>query len=86
MGERQGVGLLRARFLLCMCLDSPSLSIAERTPEHYTHLTRAQKPKNPSRRCSRCKIFVFVKENVYGGETRTNYWKERGTGEVRFLK
>ena len=28
----------------------------------------------------RCKLFIFVAEDVYGGETRKNYWRERGTG------
>ena len=34
----------------------------------------------------RCKLFVFIPEDVYGGEKRTNYWKERGTGDVKVLK
>lgn len=34
----------------------------------------------------RAKLFVFVKEDVYGGETRKNFWKERGTGDVKLLR
>ncbi|CAK9028662.1 Ran-specific GTPase-activating protein 1 (Chromosome stability protein 20) (Perinuclear array-localized protein) (Ran-binding protein 1) (RANBP1), partial [Durusdinium trenchii] len=34
----------------------------------------------------RCKLFLFVEKDVYGGEERTNFWKERGTGEVKLLK
>eukprot|EP00924_Labyrinthula_sp_SR-Ha-C_P003369 maker-scaffold_15-snap-gene-7.48-mRNA-1 protein AED:0.02 eAED:0.02 QI:133/1/1/1/1/1/3/162/218 len=34
----------------------------------------------------RAKLFVFVKEDVYGGEKRENFWKERGTGDVKLLK
>jgi Ran-binding protein 1 len=34
----------------------------------------------------RCKLFLFVVEDVYGGEVRQNYWKERGTGDVKLLK
>ena len=34
----------------------------------------------------RCKLFVFVAEDVYGGEKRSNFWKERGTGDVKVLK
>jgi len=34
----------------------------------------------------RSKLFTFIKEDVYGGEKRTNYWKERGTGDVKLLK
>ena len=29
---------------------------------------------------------MFVKEDVYGGETRKNFWKERGTGDVKLLR
>ncbi|KAH9257997.1 hypothetical protein BASA81_003560 [Batrachochytrium salamandrivorans] len=32
------------------------------------------------------KLFVFIKEDNYGGEKRQNYWKERGLGEVKILK
>ena len=34
----------------------------------------------------RSKLYVFIKEDVYGGETRNNYWKERGLGDVKILK
>ena len=34
----------------------------------------------------RCKLFVFVAEDVYGGEVRKNFWRERGTGDVKLLK
>lgn len=34
----------------------------------------------------RSKLFAFVSEDVYGGERRTNFWKERGTGDVKLLK
>jgi hypothetical protein len=34
----------------------------------------------------RCKVYLFIKEDIYGGEKRTNYWKERGTGDVKLLK
>jgi len=34
----------------------------------------------------RAKLFVFVKEDVYGGEKRTDFWKERGTGDVKLLR
>jgi hypothetical protein len=29
---------------------------------------------------------VFVKEDVYGGEVRKDWWRERGLGEVKILK
>mmetsp|Transcript_9291 Transcript_9291/g.15109 ORF Transcript_9291/g.15109 Transcript_9291/m.15109 type:complete len:339 (-) Transcript_9291:2675-3691(-) len=34
----------------------------------------------------RSKLYVFVAEDVYGGEVRQNFWKERGTGDVKLLK
>ena len=34
----------------------------------------------------RSKLYIFVTEDVYGGEKRTNFWKERGTGDVKLLK
>jgi hypothetical protein len=34
----------------------------------------------------RSKLYVFIKEDVYGGETRKNWWKERGSGDVKILK
>lgn len=34
----------------------------------------------------RSKLYHFVKEDNYGGEVRTNYWKERGLGDVKILK
>jgi len=34
----------------------------------------------------RCKLYCFVKEDVYGGEVRQNFWRERGTGDVKLLK
>lgn len=34
----------------------------------------------------RCKVYLFIHEDVYGGEKRSNYWKERGTGDVKLLK
>ena len=34
----------------------------------------------------RSKLYVFIKEDVYGGETRNNYWKERGLGDIKILK
>ncbi len=34
----------------------------------------------------RAKLFIFVPEDCYGGETRTNFWKERGTGDLKLLK
>jgi hypothetical protein len=36
--------------------------------------------------CLRSKLYVFIKEDNYGGEKRTNYWKERGLGDVKILK
>jgi len=35
---------------------------------------------------ARSKLFVFIAEDIYGGEIRKNYWKERGTGDVKLLK
>jgi len=34
----------------------------------------------------RGKLFVFVTEDVYGGEVRKNWWRERGTGDVKLLR
>ena len=34
----------------------------------------------------RAKLYVFIKEDVYGGEQRKEYWKERGLGDVKILK
>lgn len=34
----------------------------------------------------RSKLYVFVAEDVYGGEVRQNFWRERGTGDVKLLK
>jgi Ran-binding protein 1 len=34
----------------------------------------------------RSKLYLFIKEDVYGGEKRENYWKERGLGDVKILK
>lgn len=34
----------------------------------------------------RARLFVFVAEDTYGGEVRTNYWKERGTGDIKLLR
>ena len=34
----------------------------------------------------RTKLFRFFKEDKYGNEVRTNLWKERGTGDIRFLR
>lgn len=34
----------------------------------------------------RSKLYLFVKEDVYGGEKRENYWKERGLGDVKIQK
>jgi len=34
----------------------------------------------------RAKLFLFVAKDTYGGEERTNFWKERGTGELKLLK
>lgn len=31
-------------------------------------------------------MFRFYAEDEYGGEVRTNLWKERGTGDAKFLK
>ena len=37
--------------------------------------------------CSmRAKLYVFIKEDVYGGEQRKEYWKERGLGDVKILR
>lgn len=33
----------------------------------------------------RAKLYMFVKEDVYGGEQRQNYWKERGLGDIKVL-
>ena len=35
---------------------------------------------------NRAKLYIFKKEDIYGGEKRTNIWKERGLGDVKFLK
>eukprot|EP00943_MAST-04B_sp_MAST-4B-sp1_P006067 g6067.t1 len=34
----------------------------------------------------RAKLYVFIKKDVYGGEERQEYWKERGLGDVKILK
>jgi len=34
----------------------------------------------------RAKLYVFVKEDVYGGEERKNWWRERGLGDLKILK
>jgi len=34
----------------------------------------------------RAKLYVFVKEDVYGGEERKNWWRERGLGDIKILK
>ena len=34
----------------------------------------------------RAKMYVFIKEDVYGGEHRKEYWKERGLGDVKILR
>ena len=34
----------------------------------------------------RSKLYHFIKEDNYGGEVRTNYWKERGLGDVKILQ
>lgn len=34
----------------------------------------------------RSKLYIFIEKDIYGGEERTNYWKERGTGDVKLLK
>lgn len=34
----------------------------------------------------RAKLFIFVAEEVYGDETRHNFWKERGLGTVKILR
>ncbi len=34
----------------------------------------------------RAKLFIFVKEDIYGGEKRENFWKERGLGNIKLLK
>jgi len=34
----------------------------------------------------RAKLYIFIKEDLYGGEVRKNYWKERGLGDVKVLK
>jgi Ran-binding protein 1 len=34
----------------------------------------------------RSKLYHFITEDTYGGETRTNYWKERGLGDIKILK
>mmetsp|Transcript_17534 Transcript_17534/g.30899 ORF Transcript_17534/g.30899 Transcript_17534/m.30899 type:complete len:315 (+) Transcript_17534:114-1058(+) len=33
----------------------------------------------------RSKIFIFVSKDEYGGEERRNFWKERGTGDLKLL-
>jgi len=35
---------------------------------------------------SRAKLYRFIKEDTYGDEVRTNYWKERGLGDVKVMK
>jgi Ran-binding protein 1 len=35
---------------------------------------------------SRAKLYVFVKEDKYGDEVRTNWWRERGLGEIKIMK
>ena len=35
---------------------------------------------------SRAKLYVFVKEDVYGGEVRQNWWREKGLGDAKILK
>ena len=34
----------------------------------------------------RSKLYHFIKEDNYGGEVRTNYWKERGLGDVKIMQ
>lgn len=34
----------------------------------------------------RCRVFLFFEEEEYGGEVRKNFWKERGTGDCKFLQ
>lgn len=34
----------------------------------------------------RAKLYIFVKEDVYGGEVRKDWWRERGLGDVKILK
>jgi hypothetical protein len=31
-------------------------------------------------------LYHFITEDNYGGETRTNYWKERGLGDIKISK
>lgn len=35
---------------------------------------------------TRSKLFVYIKEDIYGGEVRKNWWKERGLGDLKVLK
>lgn len=34
----------------------------------------------------RAKLLKFIDKDEYGGETRTNYWKQRGKGKLKILK
>ena len=34
----------------------------------------------------RSKLYHFIKEDNYGGEVRTNYWKERGLGDNKIMQ
>ena len=34
----------------------------------------------------RSKLYHFIKEDNYGGEVRTNYWKERGLGDIKIMQ
>ena len=34
----------------------------------------------------RSKLYHFIKEDNYGDEVRTNYWKERGLGDIKIMQ
>ena len=34
----------------------------------------------------RCKLYLFIHEDNYGDEVRTNYWKERGLGDIKVMQ
>ena len=33
-----------------------------------------------------CNLYIFCKHDIYGGVTRTNFWKNKGTGNITFVK
>ncbi|GBG29885.1 Ran-specific GTPase-activating protein [Hondaea fermentalgiana] len=68
--------------------DEAAGEATEFTPKYNMEKVEVKTMEEDEEVCfkQRSKLFVFVAEDIYGGEVRKNWWKERGTGDVKLLK